>query len=138
MLFGKRGIFNQLIWERVQIKCTEHLINLQTIHITNVSSPFSKEVVIGTRYLNCSEIFILSNHTLKLTKNSWGFQNCALHLWLSAAVRRQQVASRETCQNQSRLRFHLPQTPLSGNTQPQAVQSHIRQVPRGDFVSRLP
>lgn len=99
---------------------------------------FSKEVVIGSRYLNCSEIFILSNRTLKLTKNSWCFQNCALHLWLSAAVRRQQVASRETCQNQSRLRFHLPQTPLSGNPQPQAVQSHIRQVPRGEFVSKLP
>lgn len=93
MLFGKRGIVNQLIWERVQIKCTEHLINSQIIDITNVFSPFSKEVVIGTRYLNCSEMFILSNHTLKLTKNSWGFQNCALHLWLSAAVRRQQVAS---------------------------------------------
>lgn len=62
MLFGKRGIVNQLIWEKVQIKCTEHLINSQIIDITNVFSPFSKEVVIGTRYLNCSEIFILSNH----------------------------------------------------------------------------
>lgn len=100
-------------------------MNSQIIDITKLFSPFSKEVVIG-RYLNCSEIFILSDRTLKLIKNLWGFQNGALHLWLSAAVRRQQVASRETCQNQSRLRFHLPQTPLSGNPQPQAVQPHIR------------